>query len=419
MYSGTNIILVTNNEAMVGLLSPELVQLRNIDSILIKNYQDAITAIKKESPQAVLVDCKNSIEEPFCLDLIRRIKEVTSTPIILILENYNAQFVKNAFRFGINEVVNLQYGSSEILMRTIWSLQKRELKQVATRNENLLKELNVINDKTGFYTAKYSKKVFQNEIDYLQTKKQDGIFMAIEPNKISRLSPSLQNIIDTIKNNVRATDIIAHTKFQNTFYILLENTNLEGAMIVWNRINQNIGAQETLCGSIIAINTKTDIENIDIILKDGLIEAQNSPNFVYIGDSKTKPNDNWLNDTNMLNQNNGPKNFKLFKQLYTRKLEKIIKPTIDNLLDEYSEILVNTQTPLIETDDSYSVKFLHKRQESEFSITQDGNNVVINSIHNGLDSPENKTIKMDLSEISTHEIESNFEDFILEFKTCL
>ena len=70
--------------------------------------------------------------------------------------------------------------------------------------ENLLKELNVINDKTGFYTAKYSKKVFQNEIDYLQTKKQDGIFMAIEPNKISRLSPRLSSLRQCLASSLPA-----------------------------------------------------------------------------------------------------------------------------------------------------------------------------------------------------------------------
>ena len=50
MYSGTNIILVTNNETMIGLLSSELVQLRNIDSILIRNYQNTLETIESEKP---------------------------------------------------------------------------------------------------------------------------------------------------------------------------------------------------------------------------------------------------------------------------------------------------------------------------------------------------------------------------------
>lgn len=418
MYSGTNIILVTNNDAIVGLLSPELVQLRNIDSILIKNYQDAFSAVQNENPQAILIHCQNSIEEPFCLDLIRKIKSITAVPIILIVENYNVSFIKSAFKFGINDVLNLQCGNTEILMRTVWSLQKNELRQIAKRNEKLLKQMNVINPSTGFYSSKYSSKIFENEIEYLQSKKMDGIFMAIEPNKNSRLSPSQQNLIDTIKNNVRATDTISHTKFQNTFYLLLENTNLEGAMIVWNRINQNIGAQETLCGSILEIGDTPNVDDIDIELKNGLIKAQTAPNFLYIITPLTSSDDNWLEESNALNPS-GPKDFKLFKQLFIKKLEKVIKPAIENLLDEYKELLVKTETPFVETENSFCVKFVHKRQESEFCVTQKSNNVIITFVHNGLDSPENKTITLSLNEITKREIESDFEDFILEFKTCL
>ena len=67
MYSGTNIIFITNNEPLVKLLSPELVQLRNVDSILIRSYQSALDSIKSEKPQAVIIGCQNSVEEPFCL----------------------------------------------------------------------------------------------------------------------------------------------------------------------------------------------------------------------------------------------------------------------------------------------------------------------------------------------------------------
>ncbi|MBR1680953.1 hypothetical protein IJ707_04085, partial [bacterium] len=128
MYSGTNVILITNNETMIGLLSSELVQLRNIDSILIRNYQNAVESIETEKPQAIIINCSNSVEEPFCLDLIKKIKQTTSAPIILIVENYNTQFIRIANKYGISDVVAIQYGNSEILMRTIWSLQKNELR---------------------------------------------------------------------------------------------------------------------------------------------------------------------------------------------------------------------------------------------------------------------------------------------------
>lgn len=417
MYSGTNVILVTNNETIINLLSSELVQLRNIDSILIRTYQDALASIESEKPQAIILNCQNSMEEPFCLDLIKKIKNITSVPIILLLEAYNSQFVRIANKTGINDVVAVQYANSEILMRTIWSLQKNELRQQHKKYEKLLTQLNAIDEETGFYTAKYSSKVFQNEMDYLDSKKIDGVFIALEPNENSRLKPSTQNIIDTIKSNIRATDTVALTKHKNTFYLLLANTNLEGSMVVWNRLNKNIGAEETLCGCIYNLD-KSSFEEIEEELKTGLEQAKTAPNLLYIIDTQKKNNDNWLEENKIPSQNSH-KNFKLFRQIFTKKLEKVIKPAIEELLKEYEDVLSGTDIPLVETETSYSVKFVNKRQESEFTMTQEGNSIVVDSKHSGLDSPENKKYSIDLNEITTKEIYNDFEDFILEFKSCL
>lgn len=417
MYSGTNVILVTNNETIINFLSPELVQLRNIDSILIRTYQDALSSVESEKPQAVIINCQNSMEEPFCLDLIRKIKELTSAPIILLVETYNSQFIRIANKAGINDVLSIQYGNSEILMRTIWSLQKSELRQQHKKYEKLLTQLNAIDDTTGFYTSKYSSKVFQNEIDYLESKQIDGVFIALEPNEKSRLKPSTDNIIETIKNNIRATDTVAHTKNKNTFYLLLANTNLEGSLVVWSRINKNIGADEALCGCIYNLD-KSDFVEIEEELKEGLNKAKTAPNLLYIIDSTAANKDNWLEENKIPSQNSH-KNFKIFRQIFTKKLEKIIKPTIEELLKEYEDVLYNTEVPLIETESSYAVKFVHKRQESEFTITQEGNSVIIESQHSGLDSPENKKYTINLNEITAKEINNDFEDFILEFKSCL
>jgi len=417
MFSGTNVILTTNNENIVGLLSSELIQLRNIDSILIRSYQETLSSVENDKPQAIIIDCQNSIEEPLCLDLIAKIKKISSVPIILIVENYNPQFVRTVTKAGISDILSVQFCNSEILMRTIWSLQKNEMRQQHKKYEKLLVQLNAINPETGFYTSKYGHKVFQNEIDYLEEKKMSGMFIAIEPNENSRLKPSTENIIQAIQNNIRSTDTVSHTRLQNTFFILLSNTNLKGAMIVWNRINKSIGAEETLCGCIHEVNS-SKFEDIESKIKEGIIKAHSSPELLYISETVGSNNDNWLETEEILTEENHA-NFKLFRQMFAKKLENVIKPAIQELVDEYEDILSDTEMPLIETESSYAVKFINKRQESEFNITQRDNYIVINSIHNGLDSPENSTYTIDLNKITKKEIVNDFEDFILEFKSCL
>ena len=88
------------------------------------------------------------------------------------------------------------------------------------------------------------------------------------------------------------------------------------------------------------------------------------------------------------------------------------------MLNEYEDVLSNTDLPIVETNSSYAVKFVNKRQESEFKITHELNVIKIDSIHNGLDSPENKNCTLYLNDITTKEIQSEFENFILEFKSC-
>lgn len=417
MFSGTNVVLVSNHEEIIEQLTSELVQLRNIDSILIRNYENVMPAIETEKPQAIIINCQSTIEEPLCLEMIQKFKKITSVPIILILEIYDREFIRTANKIGISDVLTLEYGNSEILMRTIWSLQKTELRQQQKKHEKLLKQLNAINYETGFYTPKYSARVFQNEIEYFKDTKIDGIFLAITPNRSSRLKPSTQNIVETVKSNVRLTDTVAHTKNQNTFYLLLSNTNLKGAMVVWNRINNNIGADETLCGCIYEIESDV-YEDIEVLLKEGLKKAQKAPGYLYIVENELENDEKWLEENNLWGSDSH-KNFKLFQQIFFKKTENVIKPTIYNLLDEYNDILSGTDVKIEDSDESFTVDFINKRQESQYKIVQNGGSVIIKTTHNGLDSPENNESTLNLNEIKKDELENSFEDFILEFKSCL
>ena len=109
----------------------------------------------------------------------------------------------------------------------------------------------------------------------------------------------------------------------------------------------------------------------------------------------------------------------LAKSIYKKICSLAIWIPYEELLKEYEDVLTSTNTPLVETETSFSVKFVHRRQESEFVISQEENFVVIESKHSGLDSPENKKYSINLNELTTKEINNDFEDFILEFKSCL
>lgn len=123
-------------------------------------------------------------------------------------------------------------------------------------------------------------------------------------------------------------------------------------MVVWNRINKAVGADEAICAVVCPVENR-DYDEIEQILKEGLELAKTSPNFLHIVQSSQK-NDNWL-DNNTQTSQASPKDFKLFRQIFHKKVEKIVKPAIEELIEEYKDVLFNTETPFVETDDSFQL----------------------------------------------------------------
>ena len=412
MYSGTNIILVTNNESMIGLLSSELVQLRNIDSILIRNYQNTLETVESEKPQAIIINCQNSMEEPFCLDLIKKIKEISSIPIILLVESYNPTFIKVANKIGISDVLSIQYGNSEILMRTIWSLQKNELRQQHKKYEKLLTQLNAFDDKTGFYTTKQGKRVFANEISYLTENHLDAVLMAIRANKDAGIKITKEKLDEVVKGNVRGSDIVIMND-EETYFLILTNTNLSGAMIVWSRIIKTIGSEETICGCITDVAEKS-LEQLQILMTNGLNVALTTPNyFIAINDDDDEQNQGrWLEAKGDKNSHN----LKLFKQLYEKKTSTVIKPLLEFAKKAAKRKLHNINFEITENEKELNLVVTKKEKTSRLKFEHTGASFIsVYYLHDGLDSPENKKTKMEFNEITETAVKEIIDSFIVEF----
>lgn len=417
MGQGNNILLITNNNSIVGRISPELVQLRNVRNIIIESYEKAASTISVERPELVLIYCENSTEEMFCTDLIKEIKSIFSIPIILIYEKYDIDFIKKLYKCGISDYLSLENSEKEILMKTIWCLQKKESKETNEKYKHILEELNILNKDNGFYTTKYSEKVLNKALQDCKSKKNDAIFLGIYPNKSSRLKPSTENIIQSIKTNIRSTDLAFETRQQNLFYILLTNTNTSGAMVVWNRINEAIGANETLYGCLCDVENK-NFEKLEEKIKSGLEESAKGSNLLYIIDESEKDVENWIDEISI--EKKESKNFKLFATIYKKKLEKIIKPTLNEILSDYSELLQDTKIEEELKDYDIIVNLTNISQKSCLKIEYKGvSTIEIDTVHEGLDSPENNHYSIDLNEITKREIENIVEDFLLEFKSCI
>ncbi len=412
MSSESNIILITNNDDAIRILKPKLILLREVDNLLTSNYSNAIESIKKDMPDTIIIHCAQEKQE--CIDLIKLIKNDIATrhiSILLVADEYERDFMLNAYDENITDFVTLKSDAAEFLMRTIWCLENNVLRGSFRKQYNLLKKLEVVDKETGFYTTEFCEKVFENEIHFSEKNRVSGIMIEVSPKEEAKVKINMKNLALAIQASTRISDVIAHS-IQNKFYILLTKTHFQGAQRVFKKIKENLG-EDSLIASATNILQKS-FATIKNELLNGLIEAENSKQDFVIVESEPEENQgDWMEK-----MTSAQKNFKLFKQAFNKKLEKVITPVFFQTQKLYEDKLYKT---LIEQySNASSSNFLLKKEsyESELKITYPGfSKINIDIIHHGLDTPENRRITLDISELDEVKLTQILEEFIEEFKT--
>lgn len=409
--SGNNILFVSNEDAMLDQIADQLILLRNIDSILIRLYTDACQTIDEERPQSIIIACSSKTEEENCLETIKLMKRHTVVPIILLLKEYDEDFIKEANKAGVSDCIPIEYSHSEILMRTIWSLQKNEMRETHKKTMLLLEQLKIIDGKTGFYTTKQNTRIIKNNLDYITSNNISAVLMAVTPNKNSEIKISKDKLDEMLKKTVRSSDTVI-MKDESVYYLILMNTNLSGAMIVWSRLTKNVGENGLVCGCMTAIENK-NYKKLETSISNGLEVASQIPtNFLAISD-EAGPNNRWLKFTG---ETATPYNIKLFKQMFDKKLEEVIKPIFEFAKKSAKRKLPNVEIEIISTE--INIKMVVKKDNKVSSlILEHSGSAFLNVyyMHAGLDSPENKTTKMDFDEITEPIIKDLIDAFIVEF----
>lgn len=412
MSAESNIILITNDKNVEQILKPKLVLLREIDNILVTPYSDAISNIKKVKPEMVLIYCGE--EKKDCLGLIKLINsddELKKVIILLIIKEYDQDFVLSAYDENITDYFTLRADDVEILMRTIWSLKKNMLVKTIKKQQSLFEALGVINKETGFYTQEYCDKIFENEAQGLESLNSDSILMLISASEESKTMLNPAQLAKAIKNSTRTSDIVIHAP-SNRFYILLPGTNLKGAFCVWDKIKRQIGENYGINSGVSTIGQRSFDELKSVLLNALLESISTNRDIVIVNEDEKEFSGDWLEKVNSTQ-----KNFKLFKQAFNKKLEKVITPIFFQMQKLYEEKLF--QTKIEQYSNSALSSFILRKDDnrSELKITYPGfSKINIDMIHHGLDTPENKRISLDLTELDESRLTEILEEFISEFK---
>jgi len=323
--STNSIVVISDDKEVTASLTSKFVLLRDIDHVLESTQHDALNFLKNAVPNVMFLHCKNN--DVSCVELVKSIratKLLKSAPVVLIIDNCDQDFVVNAFDEGIEDFIPMPINDAELLMRTIWAIQKNETLTNNEAQRKFLSKIGILEQATGFYTARYSAELLQNEIELSIKYKNNTALMLLETDFESKSALTREVISHVIKKSTRASDIIC-TSRADKFYILLKKTKLNGAFTVYERIKQNIPAETSVSAAITEVqsNNFTMLENLlTATLKRAMIQGSS----VLVAESApSKQKDVIKTDKK------DELHFKLFKNSYKRKVEQIIIPAFKKI----------------------------------------------------------------------------------------
>ncbi len=407
MTERNTILLISENNDFAELLEKKLIFLRHNDSIIISDYKNALSKLELCGADIVFVHENSSRAKS--VELIKKLRNNKNLCILLLANSYDSEFILAAYDAGVDDFALSNAEAFELVVRTVNNIKHNSIKLNLYRNLKLLEQLNVIDNYTGLYNYNYAKQIIENVID--DNLLSDGIFMAISPSQTSKNQFSVEKMAEAIFSSVRADDIATLGRGAK-FYIFLPETDLGGAVVVLNKIKDNYGCDFEICAGISTIAHK----NFDEIERDAL-KAQadavaTNAQYVVAENHENDTLDEWLVDAE-----DKPKNYKIFRQIFNKKLEKVITPVFYRLQKAWEEKLFNTEIEQYTDGEKCVFHLKNSKQDSTLKIVYPGfAKIIIYITHEGLDSPENSEIQLPLTKINQKSLIAIIEDFIKDFK---
>lgn len=407
MNDKNNILLISDDDRLSKILVNKLIFMRMNDNVIVSDYEHARRNIQIALPEIILLhEVSDKMES---INLINDIvKNDDTSSVILLVDSYDADFILSAYDAGIVDFVQASAADFELVIRAVNNLKNASVKFKARRNSRLLIQTGVIDELTGFYSARFARQVIENEINYNLL--EDGVLMAVEPDEESKTKFSAEKMAAAVKLSVRAYDVVTLAKGAK-FYILLPKTDCNGAETVLQKIKSNYGCGFNIKAGIANFKGKS-FERVEHEVLKALSEAAySSQDYIFVED-KRETLDEWLDvDTE------GVKNYKLFRQMFNKKMDKVIAPVFFRLQKAYEEKLFGTKIEQYTDSEQCVFMLKNRKHESCLRIVYPGfAKIVIYITHEGLDTPEDTEISMPLTKITQKELIKIVEDFIKEFK---
>ena len=409
MNNKNNILIITDETQLAQDLESKVLLLRKNDYVVSATYNSALSKVEELRPIAILI-CEN-IARDITLGLISQIKTLSpSSAIILLYNEENPEFILSAYDNGADDFCHSNAENYELVIRIIKNLKFASQKILNKRNSKVL-VLNFISDElTGLYNWKFAGEIYDSEL--AENIKDSGIFLIISPSEEGKKYFSMEKFANVVKNAVRADDVITLGKGPK-IYVMLPKSDEAGALQVLEKINKAYGIECALKSGLTYYEGKENFKTIEKRGLNALSEAMFSDRSycVFTVEKNEEPTDNWEDL-----ENTSSKDFKLFKQTFYKKMDKVITPVFFRLQKIYEEKLQGVRINQFINENECVFHLKNPNQESRLKIIYAGfSKVVIHTAHEGFDSPENTEQIIPLAKLTTETLTAFVEDFIKNF----
>lgn len=403
-----NILLITENSTVWKNLQEKLMLVRTGDKIKIIDFAQAFSALEMEKPSIIFICLE---EKSTILKIIEFVKEnLPNSILILGVENYNTDFIISMYDAGVADYVLKNSKPADILIKTVNALKIVSERESALINKKLLEDLDGISAEDGFYTEKFANELMDN----LLNTGMPASFLIVTYDELDRAMFDFEKLSDSIRSSIRNRDFVIKLR-NGKFYILLEDTEIKGAEIVFEKIKKALNGAFRIKAGLCEVSGKSFREleqKATVALTDAMLGAND---YVIYQEKALFEEEDWN-----LEPENTQKDFKLFKQLFVKKMENVITPVFYKLQNTYDGTLSDTKIEQYVDENRCIFHLRSPKQTSRLTIVYPGfAKVVIYITHSGLDSPENKEYSIQLKDLTELLLTALTEDFIKDYKSCI
>lgn len=389
------IVLISDDSDFFEYVLPKL-SLRKSDELYRFGFDSLPECLDLISTSLLIINSESSKEKT-----LEIIKLVNGAPCIVFSYNEDDDFKIKAYKAGMLNYFTLMTSDEEFTAKLVPALNTLAVLEKNSVYRNMLVKKNVITDNNEVFID-YSN-VLDRELEKIEKKSANAVLMAISPNDKTKFLLKSNQIETAILTNIRKNDILM-TYAPNKYFLLLYDTNIDLAKKIWEKIRQSI--PEKIYAGFAAAGLKSRQQLINEAL-NRLHEDMNRDNYISSVVDK-----------------NSAKNFKIFRQEFNKKLDKVMTPVFYQIQQKYNHRLFGMSLEQFIGDGNGVMTIKGKHASGSFKISTPGlSKINIDITYEPTPQstktkfPQAKRINIEPDELEAGLLEDLLEQFIVEFKS--